>query len=267
MLRLELLINGANRRQNCGERGVALIMALITLALGSLLIVSTLSYAATGIRSTIIHERLTSELYAADAGVEYAMWCIKRDVACNSPISVGGVEVNISVGTLTELPYGPVVTGSEEHVDWLIIYSEITDNGDGTFTYIVHITNQSESGEPPIKLDEIGVGLPDDFTYMNGSSSGVTTADPQVNGSKLTWDPGSPKPEVPYGESVTQAFLMQGSGTPEGYYSWVDASREDVGTISTCNGYHVISQAGSTPIESYVVNSNGSVFPVSWKIN
>ena len=267
MLRLERWIKRLVRRGNRGERGQAMIMALIALALGSLLITPTLNYMATGVKSTAIHQRLTSELYAADAGVEYAMWCIKNDVPCNSPITVGGIEVNITVSSLTELPYGPAVTGGGEHADWLHISSEVVDNEDNTFTYTVNIANQAESGTPPLKLEEIGVGLPDGFTYNNGSSSGVTSAEPQVDGNKLTWELGSPKPEVPYGESATQTFLMQGTGTPEGYYSWVNASREDIGTVSTCTGYNIIAQAGSTTIEANAVKNESDVFPASWEIN
>ena len=150
---------------------MALVWAMIAMALGTMLITSTLSYMVSGIKSVTINERLTQELYAADAGVEWAMWCIKNDISCNSSITVNGLEVNITVGALIELPYGPVITGGGEHVDWMVVYSEVIDNEDDTFTYIIHIINQAESGEPPIKLDQIGAGLPDGFTYINGSSN------------------------------------------------------------------------------------------------
>lgn len=146
MLRLERWIRRLVRRRSGGERGQAMIMALIALALGSLIITPTLNYMATGVKSTAIHERLTSELYAADAGVGYAMWCLKNDASCDSLITVGDIEVNIAVSTLIELPYGPVVTGDGEHADWMLIYSEVVDNGDDTFTYTINIVNQSESG-------------------------------------------------------------------------------------------------------------------------
>lgn len=242
-------------------------MALITLALGTILITSTLSYMASVIESVDINEELTQELYGADAGIEYAMWCIKNDVSYNSTITVGGLEVSITIGTLVELPYGPVITGGGEHVDWLLVYSEVTDNGDDTFTYTINISNQAEEGEPSIKLDQIGVGLPDGFSYSNGSSSGVTTDNPQIDGNKAIWNLGSPKPEVAYGESANQTFVIEGSGIHQGYYSWVNASRQDVGTISTCMGYRATAQAGRTAIESYIVKIDNSIYPVSWKIN
>ena len=125
----------------------------------------------------------------------------------------------------------------------------------------------AESGSPPIKLEAIGAGLPEGFLYLEGSSFGVTTADPQIDEDRCIWELGSPKPEVSYGESVTQTFTMEGAGVPEGYYSWVEASREDVGTVSSCVGYSILSQAGGTTIEADVVRNEGSVFPASWKVN
>ena len=56
------------------ESGMAMIMALIALALGSLMLVPTLDYMLTGLQSTVIQERRTGELYAADAGIEKALW-------------------------------------------------------------------------------------------------------------------------------------------------------------------------------------------------
>lgn len=246
---------------------MALVMAMVALLLGALIITPTLNYMVTVLKSVDIHERNTRELYAADAGIEYAIWCVKNDVSCDSPIIVGGLEVNMTVGTLVELPYGPIITGGGDHVDWLLVYSEVTDNGDETFTYTIHISNQAESGVPPIKLDSIGVGLPDGFAYMDGSSSGVTGIDPVPDNGKLTWDLGSPRPEVDYGESANQTFLMEGTGIPQDYYSWVNATRQDVGTVSTCTGYKVTAQTGVTTIESYVVRNDNCVYPVSWKID
>ena len=266
MLQFQGWLNRLMQRINRDESGIALVMAMVALLLGALMITPTLSYMVTALKSVDIHERKTHELYAADAGIEYAIWCIKNDLSANSTITVNGIDVDLTMGALTELPYGPVFTGDGDHVDWILVYSEVTNNGDGTFTYTVHISNQAESGEPPIKLDSIGVGLPDGFTYVDDSSSGVTDIDPLPDNGKLTWNLGSPKPEVDYGESVSQTFLIEGIGIPEGYYSWVDASRQDVCTVSTCTGYQVISQAAGTTIMSYVVKNDDLVYPASWTI-
>ena len=52
-----------------GQRGSALILVLIALALGSMLITPTLGYVSTGLAEARISEELLLEQYAADAAV------------------------------------------------------------------------------------------------------------------------------------------------------------------------------------------------------
>lgn len=56
-----------------GQSGQALIMALILLALGSLLVVPILNLAGTSLNYHRVIEKNTLETYAADSGVEYAL--------------------------------------------------------------------------------------------------------------------------------------------------------------------------------------------------
>jgi Flp pilus assembly pilin Flp len=56
------------------EKGAALIMALILLLIGGLISAALLNYMGSGILAGEVHERRTAELYAADAGVEDAIW-------------------------------------------------------------------------------------------------------------------------------------------------------------------------------------------------
>lgn len=58
-----------------GESGYAtLIAVLVLLVLGALVITPILLYMNTGLEAGQTHERRTDELYAADAGVNYALW-------------------------------------------------------------------------------------------------------------------------------------------------------------------------------------------------
>lgn len=56
------------------QRGTSLPMALVTLAVGVLLVSPFLGYLATSYRSTLAVEETLHREYANDAGVEYAMW-------------------------------------------------------------------------------------------------------------------------------------------------------------------------------------------------
>jgi hypothetical protein len=80
---------------------------LILLALGTLLIVPFLGYMATGLTATKVFEEVMTEGYAADAGVEHAIWRIryKPDFAdslivgepVTYTVTINGIEVLITV--------------------------------------------------------------------------------------------------------------------------------------------------------------------------
>ena len=58
------------------EKGAALVMVLILLLISGLIIGPLLSYMGTGLITGEVYEKRTAELYAADAGVEDAIWSI-----------------------------------------------------------------------------------------------------------------------------------------------------------------------------------------------
>ena len=61
------------------EKGQALVLTLLLLLIGSLIIAPTLSLMGTGIKSGRVYQQKDDEIYAADAGVEDAMWRIRND--------------------------------------------------------------------------------------------------------------------------------------------------------------------------------------------
>jgi len=58
------------------EEGVVFPLVLIMLVVGSLVIAPVLNFMGTGLKTGQAYERRMDELYAADAGVEYALWQI-----------------------------------------------------------------------------------------------------------------------------------------------------------------------------------------------
>ncbi len=62
-----------------GEEGQAFILVLILLLVGSLIIAPLLAYMGTGVVTGQVFEKKTAELYAADAGIEDAVWQVKYD--------------------------------------------------------------------------------------------------------------------------------------------------------------------------------------------
>ena len=62
------------------EKGKAMVMALILLVIGGLTSTPLLAYMGSGLLAGEVYEKSTAELYAADAGVEDAMWKIQHEV-------------------------------------------------------------------------------------------------------------------------------------------------------------------------------------------
>ncbi len=85
------------------EKGNALTMVLIVLVVGGLILAPLLGLMGTGVLAGEVYENKTDELYAADAGVEDAIWKIENDVPDSypyeypEPLSVNGNNVSITI--------------------------------------------------------------------------------------------------------------------------------------------------------------------------
>lgn len=264
--RIRSLFRTANRR----EQGNVMFMALIVLAVGALLVPPTLSLVTTGVKAEATQQRLTDEIYAAEAGVEYSMWRLTQGLSVSEPIAlnIGGRSVNVNVSPLVEMPYGPVVVTGGGTQSWrLEVSSEVVELGNGNYRYTVHIRN---TGTSTLFLDYIAAGLPPGFTYVNGSSYEATTENPsEHDNNRLKWEfegPGRPSLNG-QGAEAKESFRIQGPSFPQGYYSWVQATNDSVGVVSSCFGYTITSQVGNTTVTANVVRNGGWVFPVSWEIN
>lgn len=65
------------------EKGQALVLTLLLLLIGSLIITPTLSFMGTGIIGGRVYEQKDAEIYAADAGIEDALWHIRNDTTAD----------------------------------------------------------------------------------------------------------------------------------------------------------------------------------------
>jgi hypothetical protein len=72
------------------EKGQTLILALILVVVGGLIIAPLLDYMGTGLISGQVYDQRTDELYAADAGVEDAVWKIQHQVTEVQQLYCGG---------------------------------------------------------------------------------------------------------------------------------------------------------------------------------
>jgi hypothetical protein len=88
------------------QRGQAMLLTVILLLVGGLIVSSLLAYLGNGLLNGRVYERRTAELYAADAGVEDAVWKIQHGEVALCPgnptynytisdVNDKGVEVSI----------------------------------------------------------------------------------------------------------------------------------------------------------------------------
>jgi len=99
-------MKGVMKKLVRNEKGAALILALILLLIGGLISAALLNHMGSGILAGEVHERRTAELYAADAGVEDAIWKIQHG---ETPVCSANPEkwsYNITVTVYIEYDVG-----------------------------------------------------------------------------------------------------------------------------------------------------------------
>ena len=111
------------------EKGMALILTLILLIIGGLIVAGLLGHMGAGLLSGEVYGRRTAELYAADAGVEDAIWKIQQGkvAACPAQPIEPPYNINVNGKNVTVYIEYDVDTGM-----YKITSIAITDgNGDG----------------------------------------------------------------------------------------------------------------------------------------
>jgi hypothetical protein len=91
-----------------GEKGQALLIVLILMLVGGLIIAPLLAYMGTGLKvGKEVHEKRMAELYAADAGIENAVWKLKT-MTPPLPANVGE-ETNFTPAALNGKTMGVTI--------------------------------------------------------------------------------------------------------------------------------------------------------------
>jgi hypothetical protein len=147
------------------EKGAALIVALILMLVGGLIAAPLLDYMGTGLVTGEVYETRTAELYAADAGVENALWKINDgevvlcpgDPTHNYTIpDVNGKTVDITITSIDAYEGIGNLTGTYQIVS--------TATGDDSGTEIeVYVGGASKYGDYSGMMDHI-ITINDDLT-------------------------------------------------------------------------------------------------------
>ena len=272
------------------EKGQALPIVLALLVLGGLTIASGLGYTATSLKSSRLLEENVRGSYAADAGMEYALWLLANDMlpGTDLPDRINQMAVFIQTedkGTYT-LYFGELIQPGE-HSDYLDVDGEMVwDAGTQTYNYTITVTWQSGSGYPVIHLEEVGARLPMGYSYVEGSAANfagnLSTDEPDeildaLGVYLLNWELETPLPMVTENETVqTQIFSVNGTGELEWDYAWTVANRDDIGATGEITGtsYKITTTAkrpenGETTakIVADVMIEEGTAHILAWQIS
>jgi len=95
----------AVRRLIRDEKGRALVLTMVLLTVGGLILAPLLGLMGTGLVAGQVSEKKMAELYAADAGVEYAIWHLQQGGSASSTLefTMNGKDVVVQ---MDELPHG-----------------------------------------------------------------------------------------------------------------------------------------------------------------
>jgi len=273
-----------------GEAGQAFPVVLALLIIGGLTIVPSLNLTFSSAKTSHMLEAGIKGNYAADAGVEDALWSLANGMSPPSQLSdsINDMQVNIQTvdkGTYTVYLSEFIEPG--EHSDYLDVDGEITwDPGADAYKYTITVTWQPNPGPPTIHLEEVGARIPVGYTYQALSAAdfaeNLSTDEPEeiLDGQGaylLNWDLGLPAPYVSEAQPVqTQIFHITGVGNLEDYYAWVVANRSDIGAVGEITGtaYQITARAvcpetGDTTatIVAEAMIGGGLTYITSWRIS
>jgi hypothetical protein len=115
------------------EKGYALTLVLILLVVGGLILAPLLGLMSTGLLAGKVYEKKTDEIYAADAGVEDAIWRIMHSNNISypyyypKPLTVNGKSVYVVINRTDIDP-----TPCGENFTYQILSTAATNDGGGT---------------------------------------------------------------------------------------------------------------------------------------
>ncbi len=273
------------------QRGQALPIVLGLLAIGGLTIAVSLNYATTSLKGSKTVEEKTEGVYAAGAGVEYALWSVgingtpTEQVPQQLAQNINQMVVNMSTdnqGTFTLYLGGPDAPGAKYYR--LDVSSNITWVEGDRYKYEVIVTRQFDS---TIHIETTGARIPVGFEYEEFSvtrSDGEAASEPDITqdgqgADLLDWrwkDWGLTRPVVDnINTEFRLTFYITGPEEPTGYYSWVLADPAIIGLVGEITGelYEITSTAtrpgdGGTTAEivADVMTQEGAIYILSWQI-
>ncbi|MCH8199730.1 MAG: DUF11 domain-containing protein [Chloroflexi bacterium] len=222
------------------ERGGAMLVVLAFLVFVVPTVTAALSFAATVSRSSGAEGERAIVQYTSTGGAEHGLYRVVYeagyadglvlDVADLYTVPVNGRTVNISVTRLSATVHDPPPStyNSKQrlYAEKVVTPETASPSTLTTFTYTITVTNGSETTKG---INQVVDELPGGFSYVGGTTTGLTTDDPSVLGQKLEWDVASLGIDLAPDGSIVLSFDAQAS-VPEGVYcneAWVEPGGEN----------------------------------------
>jgi hypothetical protein len=244
-------MKGAVKRLIRDEKGQALILALMLLAVGGLIITPLLGLMSTGLFTGEAYEIKMHELYAADAGVEDALWRIKNveladflggydeydyysqwSYSLNQSVndySVNYTVANVWIPKDIPAPYPETANRTIEQGTVIIAGNPPLAGGS---QYEIKISYQSCG----YSVNAVGIWLPPGFEYVVGSSDLEKASgkpyycEPDINpykgGYAVVWDFVAPVPIAGFPKSIKFDFTGPEDQSPDNAVSWISYSTD-----------------------------------------
>jgi hypothetical protein len=186
------------KRKKQSQAGQALVLVLVLLALGSVIVTSLLGFIAVGAKTGTVYDKKNAELYAADAGIQDAVWQIRnqqigttcptynrydfRNVGWSYDIPpVNSENVHVQLWNMWMFPTTIVpqpvtqadvtksqgiATGGKLIVTGNTIMPVLTANDGVTTIYEYDVNIAYNPGATDLKINDIGIWFPPGFSLF-----------------------------------------------------------------------------------------------------
>ena len=228
------------------EHGSAMIMVLAFLVFVIPAVTAALSFASTASTISGAQTRSTIAQYTSTGGIEHGLYRIVHeagyadglvlDASDLYTVLINGRTVNVSVTKLSATVHDPPPStyNSKQrlYAEKVVTPETAPPSTLTTFTYSITVTNGSDTTKG---INQVVDELPTGFSYVAGTSTGLTTNDPSISGQELEWDVASMGIDLAPDESVVLSFDAQAS-VPEGVYCnevWVRPGGENTSSGKT----------------------------------
>jgi len=190
-------------------------LALIGILVVSFIVVPFLGLLPTHLIATEKSAASVTTLSSGSGGVEHALWRLAYEAGfadsldSQNPTTSYNLNINntdVTVTVTKVLPPDQVSSDLKLRVTKSVTPTTATPGVPETFTYTIQIENEKENSE---QVNDLRDTLPPGFSYVLGSSSGITSSDPTINpnpnGDLLKW---AFNPQITFqpGEIKTQSF-------------------------------------------------------------